>query len=513
MWNRIWSLQQRALRMDVHGWFGHLGRVLSVGTLYATLVMMLYSANFLLLGAPGLQWFSTVGVCNVVLIALAGISYFSTAISEELEEDTLGLMLLTGLSPLTILLGKSTSRLVQAVLLVVLQLPGAMLAITMGGITLSQVLAMYVMLLSFLFLVANLALLCSVLASSNRQASIFMLILSVLYTLIYAFSYVWTANGVLTQFCTALRGVMIFDRIGNIYTTGFGFRLVTRFEVAQVAMGLLAFLTAWLTFRKMSFTAGMTSGTPLFGWLRPGSLFGLWGRSRRSRVWAPPVVWKDFHTTAGSWEWFALRLIGYGLIFLVCIAFQASSIGFTPRNRFMWDQAIVASLVFVNFAVTLDAANLFARLLADERQQQTWTTLLLTNSTLPQLLRWKWLALLIGMVPGLTWQFLLLFGTRTGLESIVYPNYDEPMLWALTVCFVAGISWAGLWALFVRWGAVALGGLTAVVLGMVFGFCCFEVLDVRSEDDFGTMLFCFGALQFVATQIAIYCRLHVLGTT
>ena len=61
--------------------------------------------------APGLRFFSTVIFIDLCFVILAGVSYFSSAISEEKEEMTLGLLRMTNLNPLSILLGKSTSRL------------------------------------------------------------------------------------------------------------------------------------------------------------------------------------------------------------------------------------------------------------------------------------------------------------------------------------------------------------------------------------------------------------------
>jgi len=112
--------------------------------------------------APGLRFFEVVVAVDLVFVILAGVSYFSSAISEEKEEMTLGLLRMTNLNPLSILLGKSTSRLCAAILLFVAQIPFTLLAITLGGISLHQVFAAYLTLAAFLVFVSNLALLASV---------------------------------------------------------------------------------------------------------------------------------------------------------------------------------------------------------------------------------------------------------------------------------------------------------------------------------------------------------------
>lgn len=102
-------------------------------------------------GAPGLRFFQYLVTLNGCLIGLAGIGFFSSAITEEKEEGTLGLMQMTGISPLGILFGKLVSRLLQASLLIIIQIPFTLLAITLGGITLPQILATYSTLLCSCF--------------------------------------------------------------------------------------------------------------------------------------------------------------------------------------------------------------------------------------------------------------------------------------------------------------------------------------------------------------------------
>ena len=107
-------------------------------TLIVIVFFFLYSAYSwysMSRGAPGLEFFRTLTVINSIFITLAGIAFFSTAITEEKEEGTLGLLRMTKLSPVAILLGKSTSRLFGACLLILAQLPFTLLAVSLGGVT------------------------------------------------------------------------------------------------------------------------------------------------------------------------------------------------------------------------------------------------------------------------------------------------------------------------------------------------------------------------------------------
>ena len=135
------AMLHRAIRLDARLWRTHLFRLGFALLVYFGLWYAQISTAVTLVGAPGLKLFHTMAWLNVVLISLAGISFFSTAITEEKEEETLGLLKLAGVNPLGLLLGKSTSRLLGAILLLLVQLPFTLLAITLGGVTLEQVVA------------------------------------------------------------------------------------------------------------------------------------------------------------------------------------------------------------------------------------------------------------------------------------------------------------------------------------------------------------------------------------
>ena len=109
-------------------------------------------------------------VLQMLAITFIGLSYFASAIAEEKEEQTLGLLRMTDLNPLSILLGKSTSRLCGALLLLAAQFPFTIFAVTLGGVSLWQIAAVYCTVGAFIFLLCNVALLGSVLARRTAGA-------------------------------------------------------------------------------------------------------------------------------------------------------------------------------------------------------------------------------------------------------------------------------------------------------------------------------------------------------
>ena len=134
----IFALFFRSLRGDTRSVWVHVSWMFLLLVIYALMWFAQWTEKFV--GAPGLMFFRTVLITNAVFMTMLGISYFSSAISEEKEEDTLGLMTMAGISPLGILLGKSTTRLFQAALLLAVHDPLSAMADTDVGL-LEQVLA------------------------------------------------------------------------------------------------------------------------------------------------------------------------------------------------------------------------------------------------------------------------------------------------------------------------------------------------------------------------------------
>src|SRR5258708_7655032 len=168
MFNGIYALLERSLRIDARAWSTHLARLGLVGAIYFSLCFALLTS--FMFGAPGLRFFEWIAYLDATFMTLLGIGFFSTLISEEKEEDTLGLMLMAGISPLGILIGKSGGRLWQSLLLIAVQYPFVLLAVTMGGVMNAQVWAMTLALLAYMVFLVGFGLLCSTLARRSQTA-------------------------------------------------------------------------------------------------------------------------------------------------------------------------------------------------------------------------------------------------------------------------------------------------------------------------------------------------------
>ena len=109
-----------SLRMDSKSIYPHIIRAVFS-------FMMFFSISIPFMDAfgtsrTGLRFFETICYLNVLLITVSGVSYFVTAVTEEKDAGTFALLRLAGMTALSITLGKSTSRLVSSLMLLVIQL-------------------------------------------------------------------------------------------------------------------------------------------------------------------------------------------------------------------------------------------------------------------------------------------------------------------------------------------------------------------------------------------------------
>ena len=106
---------------------------------------------------------------NWALVTLLAIGLFSSVITEEKELMSLGLLRMAGFTPVSLLLGKSIGLLLQTVLMIVIQVPFCMLAITLGGVTVGEIFNIFGLILSYTVFVYGLALLCSVIPGAQHR--------------------------------------------------------------------------------------------------------------------------------------------------------------------------------------------------------------------------------------------------------------------------------------------------------------------------------------------------------
>jgi len=289
----------RALREDATRRRAHAFRL--SGTLLILVFLVVAHASSGGIAAPGRRFFELISWLNLALIVIAGASYFATAITEEKEQGTLGLLQLAGVSPLGLLLGKSTSRLIAVLLVFLGQLPFALLAVTLGGVTARQIIAVDIALAAFLVMVANVGLLSSVLMRRSGSAcawvllALALLLLGVHYggdslSTLIALGHVSADSRfvvVARDLLQALNDVSIVTRLEEVLQTGFDGDLIGEQAWIHTAAGLIAFLLSWTAFNR--FTRYFDAAVPARGWLPRGRSIAWRRRSALSGETAAPV--------------------------------------------------------------------------------------------------------------------------------------------------------------------------------------------------------------------------------
>lgn len=482
----IFALFFRSLRTESRSLRIHLLWFALMLVIYATLwIAQLVSNSF---SAPGLTFFRYVMFLDAAFVSLLGISFFSTVISEEKEEDTLGLMTMAGISPLGILLGKSTSRLFQVTLLLAIQYPFTLLAVTMGGLLPTQVFASYVSLLSYTILLANVGLLSSVACRTNRNASG----LTTFWLLGYGvgplfayggFMYLTTDRGwsqanpaqniVLTALDLIYRS-SIFVELYSTTETNYQFSWSIQ-NVGNALGGLACFLIAWPLFSLVA--KDPSPETSSRGMVARRTSRRLWWLSA-GRAWSQSLIWKDFFFVAGGWAGLIVRSLLYFGLYLLCVAANRPwrDSGITMR----WEEVTYGFQVFAHPLLAVDIALCMSRVFHDEIKGQTLPSLLMLPTSTPVLVYSKLAGCLLATLPGmvaLAFSMIALPGGATFIPEVL----DKSVFWWWLMNLVFMIHLTALLSLYLRSGAfvLAIGTMigtmimTVVVLetvGMMIGF-------------------------------------------
>ncbi len=435
-------------------------------------------------GSPGLLFFSSVVYYNALFIGLAGLSYFASAITEEKEEGTLGLLRMTDLNPLSILLGKSTSRLLGGLLLLLVQFPFALLAVTLGGLTWGQIASCYLVLACFLFLACNFGLLGSVVAPRSGPAAVLAGVLGFFFLFggwfaasffdtgahpaLDALFTIW--NG--TNFATALA-----DLLSTNGATGTGWWHAVLW---QLGGGLAAFLLAWRLFDRFCSDHGAGAQRGKAG---AGSVM----KTSRSRPWENAIAWRDYYFIHGGTKTIWVKMFLYtGLVgwalYSTHARYQQSVAPFWnfPHVReFFFGQLTAIAL----FMILVEAAVATSRIFKVERREKTLSTLGTLPHDIPELIRQKRRAVLLTLRPAflffgigmLGWLDVFFTGLGASIQHAVF--FHGLMLFIGTVGMLfLGFRFLAWLSLVVKWGALPLAvvalwmcmGMFAILLVLLF---------------------------------------------
>ena len=460
MYYGLIALLTRALRLDARQLRNHLFRLAFVGFIYLSMLGATIQSAYL--GAPGLQFFSQIAWLNVLFITCAGIGYFSSAITEEKEEETLGLLQMAGLNHIGILLGKSTSRLIQVILLLIVQFPFMLLAVTLGGVTTHQIVASYVDIMAFTVLLANTALVCSVVFQRGGNAAAVTTLLMVLYSILPWLATlelkdlasmgwtksVWWKSAILTTLEWTEKSC-IYYQLQEVMQTGFDQPILTKQVISNTVAGILFFGLAWVLFGP-----SINNATP--GGASRGVILTSKSRVKflsPGRCWSNPFVWKDFQFIGGGYSLFVGKLLAYVGLFALIVGlsiYNGQWLGFSLND--------VGGIYFtcMLIALLLEACVYASRIFHDEIRLQTMSSLLMLPRSIPFIGYSKAIGCLMGLAPA-----AICFAG----SSLLLPNFRlndltrmviEPQFWAVIMGILIFLHLIALLSLFVKWGALPL---------------------------------------------------------
>jgi hypothetical protein len=349
----------------------------------------------------GLRLFYVLMWLQGLAITILGVSWFASAITEEKEETTLGLLQMTNLNPVSLLLGKSASRLCGALLLLLAPLPFAILTVMLGGVSLDQIQAGYCTLIAYTFLVSNLALLWSVLMPSTSvtalgvTASLLSLFLASpllreMRDLLLSMDWLTPGGTVdrhLKTLSEAMRLMSPSERLTSILQTGFHARPIGWQVVSNLVIGTLCFVLAWAVFTRFADRAQTRLAIGERLERDPGRT-----AKKPPRVWRNALAWKDFYFLSGGWPAVLSRFMVYGL---------AVAGGMLARKNGEPTNLGVAFCFVAVGGPVIELAAIAARAFGPEVRDHTWASLALLPMTTGQIVRSKLLGALLGYLPAL----------------------------------------------------------------------------------------------------------------
>ena len=514
-------LMNRSLRVDDKLLRLHLLRLGIVGIV--GFCMFLAHVSSAVVGAAGLTFFSQIIWTTLLFSTLAGATLFATCVTEEKEEQTLGLLTLANIRPLALIFGKFVPRLLAALMIITVVFPFTLLAITLGGVTWSQVWAAYWMLFAHIVFMGSVGLLFSVVCRNSGWAITFsILALLVFFTvppltaslLSTAVNNGISALGWLKDVFAWMRDASAFVRTGEILSTGFNEGAFGTQVTSNLAAAAALCVMSWLLF--VPFNRGLEASVEQVSVLDRG--VRLTKGSRRS--WGQAIVWKDFYHVAGGPTCWAIRVVVFIPIALVC-GFAANDFGLDAS---LFDAVGFSLMVVMLFgAFPIEATIIAARLYRREIKEGTWPILAGLPLSIAHISYAKAAGGLLGLVPAVVLFFVggllapgrvaeMLVGSASGGPAVLVAIGYYLVLFAIflhltTLYSILLNAWAGvLLALLTFWLGGCFMGPIMFLPAMIISSATGGMEDLAAIIGmfvYGTAILgiCFGLQVLIAQQL------------
>ena len=464
------TLLSHSLRQESRSTTSHRFRTGSL--LVAT--WMLMSAHYYswFMGGVGREFVRSLTYLDLMLILVAGSSYFGSVITEEKEQGTLGLLKLAGFSNAGLMFGKSSARIVIALLIFLIQLPFAFLAIVLGGTTVTQIVAAYLTLAAFLILLGNVGLFLSVVCRRNSSATSLTFVVGMLALWsgsLAGFSQTAGFGKKVPFVRSALQWVsefeLWFSAEGRLSDTMLSRHtpLVTGQFWASLAIAAVLFGLSWLLFDRFTeYTEAHDPHRSRAGW-RP-QRWQLWV----SRPRGDALAWKEFHFAGGGFT----TVVGKSLLYIALIA----SAKLLEARFKAYSGANLTEIVHVSLFVILllELLAFSGSFLGAEYTAGTLPNLILTPNSFGRIVAGKFWGGLVVISPTLL-AFVAGSFILKGRDAILLDWHPRELV--LVTNFVLLLHLTTFYSIRVRRGAVAWAVATLVLAG-VFVFPLLEMVRI-----------------------------------
>jgi hypothetical protein len=483
------ALFVRSLTMDNKHWQNYLLRwIMLVLIGFSLLQYLMHSLISTQNRAPGLEFFEYIATLNLIFITILGITLFAGAITEEKEVGSLNLLLMTGLTAFTLILSKSTSKLIVGLMLILAQLPFSIMAITLGGVSMRQILAVYAVFFAYTFFICNLALFFSVVTSRTyKAASWTFLVLSALYLLALN-------NSTAAQFSP-------FVITSHILKTGFTGSILNVQILAAVGGAGILFFSSIILFNY--FTRINTNSNI---WRIP------WSSSKRfnifpiSRTWKNAVAWKEFFFSSGG----TFGILSISIIMLLIIGYGTYSLfsHHLTGNKDIGMLLLTTGLIFFALQCIYISSTIFNH----EIEGKTFSTLIMLPISLKKIAYSKIIGGSFSLIPATVVIIAALIILSDFLQNIplsINSLGGTSMIISGGVQFIFYLYLVTLFSLKIRYGGFVMAGIVYFIIQIGFGIPSMMIAMV-SAIPFGMMGNFYGEIFAIVTS-AITIGLYIFA--
>jgi hypothetical protein len=252
----------------------------------------------------GIIIFYVMAGINLSIVSFAALRLFGTVITEEKEQGTLGLLMITPMHPLSLISAKTIPLLYTLCCMIFIQVPLVTLIVTFGGVLLEQVLLFFLICFFHLLLVASICIPCSTLMKKVGDAIGLSLIIHIIFMasppLLTMLNLYYVRNAFLTDFIQAITSIQTWHICTKILTSTHDAPAILIYITFCIIAFILSMVFTLHKIKKINLsdpTEKKSSGKSR--------------KSKHSRTWKKAIIWKDWTYWAGGKKIIILKVFLY----------------------------------------------------------------------------------------------------------------------------------------------------------------------------------------------------------